>query len=108
MLTIDFGEFCATRVPISLPCQVPVVPGTGDCTAPIAERTERCAVDAWWMVGKAMMCTLHLRYAMPGVVDEFEALDEWTGFNPREELPWEQMHRYDQADAQPTWKATHV
>lgn len=92
------------RVPISLPCMVPVVPGTPDSTAPIEQRTERCAVDAWWMIGRAMICDLHLRSVLGD--DYGPTVAQWPDLvlNQRETVPWEQMHRYDQASAQPDWR----
>lgn len=89
------------RVPISLPCQVRVVPGTPDAEAPIEERTEFCAVDAWWLIGRASMCTFHLRGAFPelatSLLDELAA--EGRHLGPNELGSWEAMHRYDQEDA---------
>ncbi len=87
------------RVPISLPCQVPVLPGKPVIDAPIEQRTERCAVDGWWMVGRAIICTHHLREMMP---DVFEAY--MGDLNSRETIPWAEMHRYDQEQAVPEWE----
>jgi hypothetical protein len=96
------------RIPLSLPCQVPVVPGTGDATAPIEQRTERCAADAWWMVGRAFLCSQHLRLVLGD--DEFNAtVAEWilhggAGLADSETKPWAERHRYDQASATPEWE----
>lgn len=95
------------RVPISLPCSVPVVPGTGDAGAPIEERTERCAIDAFWIAGRAPICSLHLA----GVIgrehfDELCAEAMPFGLNDRESialLDWSRAYRYDQASADPRW-----
>ena len=93
------------RIPISLPCNVPVLPGTPDTDAPIEQRTERCAVDAWWMLGQATICTLHLRGVLPDVLADVEADPEFHGYNATELLPWVQMHRYEQTDARPVWES---
>lgn len=98
---IDFGHGCTVwRVPISLPCNVPVLPGTPDCSAPIDQRTERCAVDAYWMVGRAMVCDHHIRGALED--DMLAVLREeypWVEEPP----PWAEMTRYAQEDAWPRW-----
>lgn len=86
------------RVPLSLPCQVPVLPGTPSTVEPIEQRTERCAVDAWWMLGRAMVCTLHLRELLG---DEYESCVGDIPVNATESGPWEQMHRYPQDSAHP-------
>jgi hypothetical protein len=93
------------RVPISLPCQVPVLPGTPDTTAPIEQRTERCAVDAFWIIGRAMICDLHLRVVLGD--DYAPTVAQWPDLvlSARETVPWVEMHRYDQASAQPDWPA---
>jgi hypothetical protein len=78
-----------------------VLPGTGNVEAPIEERTERCATDAWWMIGRAMICTEHLR----GVLSEdFETLTADVRLNESEQKPWNERHRYSQKEAQPDWK----
>jgi hypothetical protein len=92
------------RIPISLPCQVPVVPGTPDIDAPIEDRTERCAVDAWWMVGKATICTHHLRATFgEATLQELCGQDPAVTLNPRELVPWQEMYRYQQHEAVPDW-----
>jgi hypothetical protein len=88
------------RIPISLPCQVPVLPGTPDTTADITNRTERCAVDGFWMVGVAIICDLHLRDLLG---DSYETTCGDVALSPRETLPWAEMHRYDQTSAAPSW-----
>jgi hypothetical protein len=87
------------RVPISLPCQARVVPGTPNTDAPIEERTEFCAVDAWWMIGKAFLCTHHFREAWPEMLAEFVDDPEFHGLNETEQRPWAEMNRYSQQDA---------
>lgn len=101
---LDFGDgFTVWRVPISLPCQVPVLPGTDDCVAPIELRTERCAVDAYWMMGRAMVCDHHIRHSMePETLDLVLKEYPWVELEPR---PWNEMHRYPQEQAQPDWDA---
>lgn len=101
METDEMHTVGVMRVPLSLPCQVPVLPGTGDVTAPIEERTERCATDAWWLFGRAMVCTEHLRVLL-GDHDFNEfiagmAAEGYGELSPSELLPWEQRHRYEQS-----------
>ena len=57
-------EVVFTRVPITglVGCCVPVLPGTPDADAPLAQRTELCAVDADWMVGMVPTCDVHAQY----------------------------------------------
>lgn len=97
-------ELTIMRVPISLPCMVPVLPGTCDTGAPIEQRTETCNVDAWWMLGRAMICTLHLRELLgSGRVDELVERGGWR-LSERELLAWAAMHRYPQDPALlPEW-----
>lgn len=85
------------RVPISLPCTVPVLPGTPTAEAPAALRTERCAVDAWWVIGRAPICTLHLFQ----VIGEEKVRGLFPEFTPcpTELLTWGEMHRYGQSEA---------
>lgn len=83
------------RVPISLPCQVPVLPGTARTDAPIDERTECCATDAFWMIGRAMICDLHLREILGA---EYEDTCGDVELNRSEQGPWEERHRYAHAD----------
>lgn len=93
------------RVPISLPCQARVRPGTPDTSGPIEERPEYCAVDAFWMIGKAMICDLHLHELAPEQHDQWladleadgwaDARTEWT------QTPWAERHRYSQDMAAP-------
>jgi len=87
------------RVGLSLPCMVPVRPGTPDATGQVGtERTETCRVDAWWVVGRAMMCSHHLREVLGGerfdeIVSGLESGHVVT-LHPRETLPWGEQHRY--------------
>lgn len=91
-------EIPIMRVPISLPCQVRVLPGTPVADGPIEDRTEFCAVDAWWMVGTGLICTRHLREWLR------DGFDETVGdvqLNASELRPWAEQHRYDQATVHP-------
>jgi hypothetical protein len=97
-------EVSFMRLPISLPCPVPVVPGTPDTIRdgepiPLQERTERCAVDAFWMIGGQVMCDVHLRVACALLgVDYDELLAEAGGEFRVEGKPWHERHRYAQED----------
>jgi hypothetical protein len=84
------------RVPISLPCEVLLEP----MLDPPPE-AERCATDAWWMIGRAMICTEHLR----GVLgDDWDEIVGDIPLNPSELLPFDQRHRYSQDQARPSWE----
>lgn len=100
------------RVPISLPCPVPVLPGTPDTVdadgepIPIERRTEACAVDAFWLIGAQLCCDVHARQACELLgIDYDELLAEAGGPFRTEEKPWHERHRYPQADAKvnPPW-----
>jgi hypothetical protein len=92
-----------SRLPISLPCPVAVLPGTpqtmrdGD-VIPMEERTEACAVDAFWAIGGQIVCDVHLREACELMGIDFEDLvDEAGGAASCEATPWEERHRYEQS-----------
>jgi hypothetical protein len=93
------------RLPISLPCPVPVVPGTpdtcrGDEPIPLEQRTERCCVDAFWMIGGQITCDIHLREACRFLgIDYDDLLAEAGGPASTEDKPWHERHRYAQPDA---------
>lgn len=102
--TIQFA-----RVGLSLPCMVPVVPGTPRTDAPSEERTETCNVDAWWFVGAAAVCDLHFRELCGIAKIDYESVvaDLRTDLmkelgarpdipNATERKPWTDMHRYPQ------------
>lgn len=85
------------RVGISLPCQVPVVPGSPQTDAPIEQRTETCSTDAWWVFGRASICHLHLAEAVGAEARDLLAEDMGEGIpNEWERLPWHEQHRYEQ------------
>lgn len=76
-----------------------VVPGTPDVMRdgepiPLEERTERCCVDAFWMIGRQVVCDIHLKAALPllGIESGYEGLLE-------EGQPWHERHRYPQEEA---------
>lgn len=87
------------RVPASLPCHVPVLPGTGEQDAPGEQRTETCSVDAWWLLGRAMVCTFHLRRMLGAEAVEQLIAELPRGIHENENGPWEQMRRYEQNPA---------
>ena len=91
------------RAPISLPCEVPVLPGSPDTDAPGNQRTETCSTDAWWMVGKAPICHQHLVGVM-GAEEVASIVDELgvAAPNDSELLPWAERHRYEQNPARLT------
>lgn len=103
------------RLPISLPCPVPVVPGTPDVLRddgepiPMAERTEACAVDAFWMIGAQVCCDVHLRDCCTLLGLDYDGLlEEAGGPASTENKPWAERHRYDQEDAKksPPWTSS--
>lgn len=89
------------RVNLSLPCKVPVVPGTDDETAPIEERTELCATDAWWFIGAAPICDRHLRRLLVVLGDDYDDICREVGATASEKelLPWNESYRYSQESA---------
>ncbi len=103
------------RVGLSLPCPVPVVPGTPRTMdddgepIPLEQRTEACAVDAWWFIGGQPVCDIHLREACDLLgLDADSVLDE-GGRAGDDGVPWEERHRYSQEMAQVEglpWEAT--
>lgn len=94
-IRLDIG-----RVGLSLPCCVPVLPGTPDVDAPLEQRTEKCHVDAWWIIGAAPTCDVHLREVAKVADFDFEELvEEAGGLNETEEKPWSERHRYPQSEA---------
>jgi len=107
-VSVPTAQVSFLRIPISLPCPVPVLPGTPTTMdeegepIPVAERTEKCAVDAWWMIGAQVTCDVHLREAC-GLLDlDFDGIVEEAtcgrGLNMRELQPWGERHRYAQDD----------
>lgn len=92
------------RVPVSLPCPVPVLPGTPDTMRdgepiPLEERTERCAVDAFWMVGAQVLCDVHLAvFCEVAGIDFDDLVEEGGGRTERMDRPWHERHRYAQDD----------
>lgn len=89
------------RAPISLPCSVPVVPGTSDTDAPIEERTEVCAVDAFYMMELAMICDHH-GLGLFGVEEWGQIIEGLGGPMLYDGEPWAERHRYDQEFARGT------
>jgi hypothetical protein len=82
---------------------VPVVPGTPSIEAPIEERTETCNIDAWWVIGIAFTCDIHLRLLIGDeeyerLRDQCEAEGPWdmTRDRERDSVLWNQRHRYEQ------------
>lgn len=109
-----------TRLPISLPCATPVVPTTGVAVrngepVPMEERTEFCAVDAFWMMGALPCCDIHLRDVCALIEVDYEGLLVEAAHNPAygtdpddilahwregEKVPWSERHRYEQESVQ--------
>jgi hypothetical protein len=91
------------RLPMSVPCPTPVLPGTPTVlddageVLPLEDRTERCAVDAWWAIGGQPTCDVHLRIACEFLgVDFDEVIADLGGPASTESLPWEERYRYEQ------------
>lgn len=98
-------EYQITRVNISLPCKVPVLPGTPITDAPLDLRTEYCAVNAWWFVGSIPTCHIHLEKVLEITGDSMLSViedlyekypDALRGGVPNEteRTPWEDQYRY--------------
>jgi hypothetical protein len=108
-------EVHIARLPISLPCPVPVLPGTPDTMRdgepiPLEERTEACAVDAFWMIGAQVCCDIHFRIALDLLKLDYDDVQEEAAGNydiPAEPLlehwrkeeakPWAERFRYPQS-----------
>ena len=104
------SEVSIARVGLSLPCPVPVVPGTPDTMRdgepiPMEERTEQCCVDAYWMLGAQLICNTHLEEACDLLGIDFAGIvEEGTdgrGLTEREQQPWHERHRYEQPTPEP-------
>lgn len=108
----DQGSITFTRLPISLPCRMPVVPGTPDTLRdgdpiPLKERTEACAVDAFWMIGAIPTCDVHARQVCDVLDLDYEEIrEESGGAMTGEDKPWGERNRYSQRMAKggPPWK----
>lgn len=85
------------RMPMSLPCPVPVLPGTSDIgDGDMSKRTECCAVDAYWAMGSQVTCDVHLRVACGLIgVDFDEVAEEMGGLHAVEMKPWAERYRYE-------------
>jgi hypothetical protein len=87
------------RVGLSLPCEVPVLPGSPDVDAPPDQRTEKCHVDAWWITGLVPTCDVHLRVVCKVAEIDFDDLvKEAGGLNETEQKPWAERYRYPQTE----------
>lgn len=91
------------RIPISLPCPVPVLPGSPDTMTvdgsviPLEQRTEKCGVDAFWFIGAQPTCDVHCRQACELLdIDYDDLLAEAGGPADVERKPWNERHRYPQ------------
>lgn len=80
----ETSSYGVTRVSLSMPCSVPVLPGTKDANAPIEQRTDKCATEGWWWVGERPICDPHFREFVGMVGDNYaEIVSEFRG------LGWE-------------------
>jgi hypothetical protein len=93
-------EFQITRLPISLPCNVPVDPTTGNADLPLEQRSEKCATDAFWMVGAVPTCDSHLRLVCEITEIDYDGIWHEMGEEapPPDATPWLERHRYSQAE----------
>jgi hypothetical protein len=102
----DVKQVSIMRVGLSLPCPVPVLPGTPDTmdadgeAIPLEQRTEKCGVDGWWFIGGQPCCDIHLKQACELLAIDWQGvIDEGTdgrGLNETEQKPWGERHRYPQ------------
>ncbi|MGI0068226.1 MAG: hypothetical protein ACREB9_07450 [Thermoplasmata archaeon] len=99
--------YSIARISLSLPCRIKVVPGTPEINAPLAQRTEECRVDAWWFLGSAPVCDLHLRLVCSATGWDYDSIvrDAIASLPPEarpeipnqyERKPWSEQHRYAQ------------
>jgi hypothetical protein len=98
-------ELDISRLPISLPCPIPVLPNTPRTDADAEAKTDTCRVDAWWMVGFAVICDVHFRQMCELVGEDYDDIvaqlrrdcPEFADAdipNMTESQPWERMYRY--------------
>lgn len=95
-------------LPIQLACPVPVTADGRTVDAdgqpiPLAQRPERCAVWAHWMIGGQVSCDVHTAQACELLGIDFDGLVREAGREPsiaRE--PWDLRDRSTQEDAQLT------
>ena len=66
---------------------------------PMEERTEHCCVNAWWVIGRQILCDVHLKEACALLdIDWDGVVEEVGGLNTEEQKPWTERHRYPQDD----------
>lgn len=101
-----------TPLPIQLACPVPVTPDgrtlddAGD-PIPLAERTERCAVWAHWMIGLQIACDYHTRVACEAMGVDFDDLVIEAGRSVEDaRRPQSERERSTQEDAARSEAAT--
>lgn len=96
-------EVQITPLPIigMIGCCVPVVPGTEDIDAPMEERTERCAVDAHWIVGAAPCCDIHAKVMCEVAGWDWDEFWQEAGRTAESvAVPWADRERHSQEDTQ--------
>jgi hypothetical protein len=88
------------RLPISLPCNVPVDPATGNAELPMSLRPEKCATDAFWCIGAVPTCDDHMRVVCRLMDIDYGDLCCDMGFEPEspDATPFAERHRYPQAE----------
>ena len=109
MATPDRQSYTVVRSNVSLPCEIRVLPGTPIADAPVAQRTERCSIAAYWFIGRLPTCDIHLRAVcqyvgwnyteiVQGVLQSNPELPREIP-NAEERKPWEQQYRYPQGSS---------
>lgn len=112
MPTDDRMEVSFMPLPIQLACPVPVTADGRTVDADgqpilLADRPERCAVWAHWMIGGQVSCDVHTMQACELLGIDFDGLVIEAGRDPsvaRE--PWDLRDRSTQEDAQRTQDVT--
>jgi hypothetical protein len=95
-------QLCITQIPILglVPCSVPVLPGTSRFDAPLEERTELCAVDSHWLVGRAPTCDTHLAAICAMLEWDWAELIAEAGRDLEDaNRPWDERERHSQKAA---------
>jgi hypothetical protein len=102
-LTRTVIEVQITPIPITgtIGCCVPVVPGTPETEAPMERRTERCAVDAHWLIGACPTCDIHAQVMCE--IAGWDWRELWQEAGRQQESvarSWDQRQRHSQEDAE--------
>ena len=101
-------------LPILLVCPVPVTPDGRSMTEggepiDLADRPERCAVWAHWMIGAQVCCDVHAAIGCDLMGIDFDGLVREAGRTVEDaRKPWSERKRSSQEDAARTDRSMHA